>query len=153
LARRQGAVTGLGLFVVIPVALAILLAIYNGIAGAVGLPEGEDTTAYVLGAIGLLAAAYILVVHGPMGLGKIPRLNLLVLATVAGLLALLVMRRTNVRAGADFVVLTMSLGVTICFALAVLSHFLKLGILSQMSEQVTFVMVPPLALLFLVLGT
>src|SRR5499426_1329846 len=153
LARRQGAITGLGLFVVIPVALGILLAIYNGLAGAIGLPEGEDTAAYMLGAIGLLAAAYILVAYGPAELGKIPRLNLLVLATVAGLLALLVMRRTNVRSGADFVVLTMSLGVTICFVLSVLNHFLKLGILSKMSEQVTFVMVPPLALIFLVLGT
>jgi len=86
-------------------------------------------------------------------LGGIPRLNLLVLTVTGGLISFLIMRRTNVRPGADFVVLTMSLAVAISFALALISHFLRLGILSRISEEVTFVMVPPLALIFLVLGT
>src|ERR1700704_1927036 len=45
LAGRQGAASGLGLFLVAPVALIILLAIYNGLAGATGvLPIGGDLT-------------------------------------------------------------------------------------------------------------
>ncbi len=65
----------------------------------------------------------------------------------------LYMRTTNVKAGADFVVLTMSLTVGISFAIAVVSRVLRLRLLSILAEQVIFVMVPPLALIFLVLGT
>src|SRR5690606_27441017 len=39
------------------------------------------------------------------------------------------------------------------FALAVANRLLRLGLLSQIAERVTFVMIPPLALVFLVLGT
>ena len=63
------------------------------------------------------------------------------------------MRTTNVSAGSDFVVLTMSLGVAIAFSLAIINRFARLKLLSVMAEQVIFVMVPPLALIFLVLGT
>jgi tripartite ATP-independent transporter DctM subunit len=117
------------------------------------------------------------------------------------------MSQTEVRGGADFVVLTMSIGVTVSFLCAIFNHlfgarrvvltavvtaafvagwwFLKTngwaktallsealaagalyaliaGILerttgrrlvSKLAEQVTFVMVPPLGLIFLVLGT
>ncbi|MCC7270354.1 MAG: TRAP transporter large permease subunit, partial [Rhodocyclaceae bacterium] len=38
-------------------------------------------------------------------------------------------------------------------ALAVLNRVTKLGLLSRMAERVTFVLIPPLALIFLVLGT
>jgi TRAP-type mannitol/chloroaromatic compound transport system permease large subunit len=38
-------------------------------------------------------------------------------------------------------------------ALAVLNKVTKLGLLSRMAERVTFVLIPPLALIFLVLGT
>ena len=65
----------------------------------------------------------------------------------------LYMRTTNVKAGADFVVLTMSLTVAISFAIAVVNRVLRLKLLSVLAEQVIFVMVPPLALIFLVLGT
>ena len=37
--------------------------------------------------------------------------------------------------------------------LAVLNRVLKLGLLSRMAERVTFVLIPPLGLIFLVLGT
>jgi TRAP-type mannitol/chloroaromatic compound transport system permease large subunit len=73
-----------------------------------------------------------------------------VLSTVA---AYFYMRTTNVKAGADFVILTMSLTVGISFAIAVVSRVLRLRLLSVLAEQVIFVMVPPLALIFLVLGT
>ncbi len=39
------------------------------------------------------------------------------------------------------------------FVCAVLNKYLRLGLLSQIAERVTFVMIPPLALIFLVLGT
>ncbi|MDY0308284.1 MAG: TRAP transporter large permease subunit [Castellaniella sp.] len=39
------------------------------------------------------------------------------------------------------------------FVMAVLNKILRLGLLSQIAERVTFVMIPPLALIFLVLGT
>jgi tripartite ATP-independent transporter DctM subunit len=58
-----------------------------------------------------------------------------------------------VKAGADFVVLTMSVAITLAFLFAVLNKFLRIGLLSVLAEQVIFVMVPPLALIFLVLGT
>jgi TRAP-type mannitol/chloroaromatic compound transport system permease large subunit len=130
-----------------------------------------------------------------------------VLVLFSGVVAYYLMRQTNVRAGADFVVLTMSVGVVVCFLCAVFNHLfgaryihvtiglmalfvaawyylnthnhenwallmaalfagtayavvaaliqLATGfrIVSAMAEQVTFVMVPPLALIFLVLGT
>jgi len=39
------------------------------------------------------------------------------------------------------------------FVIAVVNKVLRLGLLSQIAERVTFVMIPPLALIFLVLGT
>src|SRR4030081_2533157 len=130
LARRQGLVSGLGLFVVVPVALIILLAIYNGLASATGvLPTGGDLTWEVLVGVGLVFAAYMLFAHGPMALGRVPRLNLLVLATVSAVMAFLVMHQTNVRSGPDFVVLTMSLAIAISFVLALVNKFFRLGIL------------------------
>ncbi len=39
------------------------------------------------------------------------------------------------------------------FVVAVINRGLKLGLLSKMAEKVTFVLIPPLALIFLVLGT
>jgi tripartite ATP-independent transporter DctM subunit len=39
------------------------------------------------------------------------------------------------------------------FVMAVLNKVLRLGLLSKIAERVTFVMIPPLALIFLVLGT
>ena len=125
----------------------------------------------------------------------------------SGIVAYYLMRQTDVRAGADFVVLTMSVGVLVSFLSTVFHRFFGprfaylslllfvlfagaryyldnhshenwallmaalsagalyallaaaieratgLRVISAMAEQVTFVMVPPLALIFLVLGT
>ena len=130
-----------------------------------------------------------------------------VLVLFSGIVAYYLMRQTNIRAGADFVILTMSLAVLVSFLSAAFHrlfgarlihvtvvllalfiaawHYLgthdhdnwalllaamsagaayALGaalieratdfrIISAMAEQITFVMVPPLALIFLVLGT
>ncbi len=53
----------------------------------------------------------------------------------------------------ELIVVSMCVGVGIAFALAVLNRVTKLGLLSRMAERVTFVLIPPLALIFLVLGT
>ena len=59
--------------------------------------------------------------------------------------------------GADHVVLTLGLAVTIAFVVALASylagHYAGKAFISKLAEQVVFVMVPPLLLIFLVLGT
>ncbi|MCM2307603.1 MAG: TRAP transporter large permease subunit [Sulfuritalea sp.] len=53
----------------------------------------------------------------------------------------------------ELIVVAMCVGVGVAFALAVLNRVTKMGLLSRMAERVTFVLIPPLALIFLVLGT
>lgn len=53
----------------------------------------------------------------------------------------------------ELIVVSMCVGVGTAFVLSVLNRVLKLKLLSQMAERVTFVLIPPLALIFLVLGT
>jgi TRAP-type mannitol/chloroaromatic compound transport system permease large subunit len=79
--------------------------------------------------------------------------SLLIVVCLSVVASYLYMQTTEVKAGADFVVLTMTLTVALSFAIAVLSKLLRLRLLSVLAEQVIFVMVPPLALIFLVLGT
>jgi tripartite ATP-independent transporter DctM subunit len=130
-----------------------------------------------------------------------------VLAVFSGLVGYYVMMQTQVKSGADFVILTMSLGIAVSFVSAVLSRLFgsrnvgliaaltavlaaiayglqqadwersslfvqaltagalyaliaavlerqfRIRAISLIAEQVVFVMVPPLALIFLVLGT
>jgi TRAP-type mannitol/chloroaromatic compound transport system permease large subunit len=141
----------------------------------------------------------------PDGARGVWQLGVLVLFSFA--VAYYVMQQTSVRGGADFVILTMSVAVTVSFMCAVFNrllgpklvpltalitlllagcwYYLKTNghenwalfaealaagafyalitglierftgfrLVSAMAEQVTFVMVPPLALIFLVLGT
>ncbi len=51
------------------------------------------------------------------------------------------------------VVLTLTVCALFALLLALTNRYLKLGLLSQLAERVTFVLIPPLALIFLVLGT
>jgi TRAP-type mannitol/chloroaromatic compound transport system permease large subunit len=53
----------------------------------------------------------------------------------------------------ETIVVAMCVGVGIAFGLALANRVLRLGLLSRMAERVTFVLIPPLALIFLVLGT
>ena len=53
----------------------------------------------------------------------------------------------------ELIVATLSVGIGVAFALAVANRLLRLKLLSRMAEKVTFVLIPPLALIFLVLGT
>jgi GntP family gluconate:H+ symporter len=79
-------------------------------------------------------------------------LSLLFVASVA--LAVLFARSRPAATPTDeLIVLSMCVGVGAAFALAVVNKAFKLGLLSRMAERVTFVLIPPLALIFLVLGT
>jgi tripartite ATP-independent transporter DctM subunit len=82
--------------------------------------------------------------------------SLAVLAVASGLFGYLVMRDTKT-SGADFVVLTMFCGILFALVVAlvdwVVEYFFKFRLLSLIARQTTFVMVPPLFLIFLVLGT
>ncbi len=53
----------------------------------------------------------------------------------------------------EMIVFAMSIGGGVAFFLAVLNRLLRLKLLSAMAERVTFVLIPPLVLIFLVLGT
>ena len=82
--------------------------------------------------------------------------SLAILAVVSGIFGWLMMRTSTSR-GADFVVLTMFYGMIFAFVIAVLNwtvnRFTGFRFLSLIAQQTTFVMVPPLFLIFLVLGT
>ena len=51
------------------------------------------------------------------------------------------------------IVVAMCGGVFVAWLMAVINRVLKLGLLSRLAERVTFVLIPPLLLIFLVLGT
>jgi len=53
----------------------------------------------------------------------------------------------------ELIVTSMCVGVGAAFLLALVNKALRIGLLSRMAERVTFVLIPPLALIFLVLGT
>jgi TRAP-type mannitol/chloroaromatic compound transport system permease large subunit len=82
--------------------------------------------------------------------------SLAVLAIASGFVGVLAMRNSATR-GADYVVLTMFVGIVFAFCVAVVNWLcdraLRVRFLSRLAQQVTFVMVPPLFLIFLVLGT
>src|SRR6202166_3613330 len=82
--------------------------------------------------------------------------SLLVLTIASAVFGRFMMRNSQTH-GADYVVLTMFFGILFAFAVAVVNWVIdKLTgyrFLSRMAQQTTFVMVPPLFLIFLVLGT
>ena len=53
----------------------------------------------------------------------------------------------------ETIVVSMCVGVGFAFFAALISKGARLGLLSNIAERVTFVLIPPLALIFLVLGT
>ena len=83
-------------------------------------------------------------------------ISLGLLAVASAVFGWLAMRNSTSH-GADFVVLSMFFGILFAFGVAVVnwivSHFTGFRFLSHMAQQTTFVMVPPLFLIFLVLGT
>jgi TRAP-type mannitol/chloroaromatic compound transport system permease large subunit len=83
-------------------------------------------------------------------------LSVLILAVVSGIVGYLAMWKSESH-GADFVVLCMFFGIGFAFVIAVVNwltdRFFKFRFLSRIAQETTFVMVPPLLLIFLVLGT
>lgn len=53
----------------------------------------------------------------------------------------------------ETVVAATTLATLVAFVIALINRVFRLGLLSRMAERVTFVLIPPLALIFLVLGT
>jgi GntP family gluconate:H+ symporter len=53
----------------------------------------------------------------------------------------------------EIIVVSMCAGVLLAFLMAVANKVMRLKLLSRMAERVTFVLIPPLLLIFLVLGT
>ena len=53
----------------------------------------------------------------------------------------------------ETIVVSMCAGVILAFVIAVINKITRFGLLSRMAERVTFVLIPPLLLIFLVLGT
>jgi TRAP-type mannitol/chloroaromatic compound transport system permease large subunit len=82
--------------------------------------------------------------------------SLLVLTIVSAVFGWYMMRNSNTH-GADFVVLSMFFGIIFAFGGAIVNwitdRLIGFRFLSRMAQQTTFVMVPPLFLIFLVLGT
>lgn len=53
----------------------------------------------------------------------------------------------------ETIVVSLCAGVMLAFVIALINKVTRLGLLSRMAERVTFVLIPPLLLIFLVLGT
>jgi TRAP-type mannitol/chloroaromatic compound transport system permease large subunit len=53
----------------------------------------------------------------------------------------------------EMLILSMTVGALLAWTLALANKFLRLNLLSRLAQQVTFLLIPPLVLIFLVLGT
>ena len=53
----------------------------------------------------------------------------------------------------ETIVVSLCAGVLLAFVIALINKVTRMGLLSRMAERVTFVLIPPLLLIFLVLGT
>jgi TRAP-type mannitol/chloroaromatic compound transport system permease large subunit len=83
--------------------------------------------------------------------GVISLVILVVIATVAAVIY--AKTRMAGRALDETIVIATSVGTGVAFFAAVLNRLLRFGLLSKIAERVVFVLIPPLALIFLVLGT
>jgi TRAP-type mannitol/chloroaromatic compound transport system permease large subunit len=61
--------------------------------------------------------------------------------------------RENAAPGDEILILSMTISSFVALGLALINKFTGMGLLSKLSERVTFVLIPPLVLIFLVLGT
>ncbi|PUE63105.1 C4-dicarboxylate ABC transporter [Limnohabitans sp. 2KL-17] len=61
--------------------------------------------------------------------------------------------RTQESPGDEMVIMSMTVASLVALALAIVNKATRMGLLSRLAEQVTFVLMPPLILIFLVLGT
>ncbi|MFO1340865.1 MAG: TRAP transporter large permease subunit [Burkholderiaceae bacterium] len=91
-------------------------------------------------------------IREPDGSAGLRSLGLLVVASVA-CAVLFARSRPDTVPTDELIVTSMCVGVGVAFVLSVINKALKLNLLSRMAERVTFVLIPPLGLIFLVLGT
>ena len=89
----------------------------------------------------------------PDGSGGTPSLIALVIVATASAVAFAKLYLAADAPTDEMLVVSTAVGVGVAFAASVVNHLLKLGLLSRIAERVTFVLIPPLALIFLVLGT
>ncbi len=88
----------------------------------------------------------------PDGSGGLPSLSILTGISIAAAAAF-ASRYPEDHPTDELIVVTLCVGIGVAFVLAVANRLFKARLLSQMAERVTFVLIPPLALIFLVLGT
>src|SRR5690606_32267821 len=89
----------------------------------------------------------------PNGSRGIPSLLVLMAIAVTAAVSWIVFLMRDNAPVDEKVVLGILVWGAVAFVLAVVNKLLRLGLLSQIAERVTFVLIPPLALIFLVLGT
>jgi TRAP-type mannitol/chloroaromatic compound transport system permease large subunit len=90
----------------------------------------------------------------PSGSSGTPSLAVLFVISAAAAVAFAYWKYPQAEPPVDeMLVLSTAVGVGVAFTASVLNHLFKLGLLSRIAERVTFVLIPPLALIFLVLGT
>ncbi|HSV20700.1 MAG TPA: TRAP transporter large permease subunit [Casimicrobiaceae bacterium] len=91
-------------------------------------------------------------IREPDGSSGVP--SLLVLVVISGIAGVAYAKlQLADRALDETIVIGTSVATGVAFVLAVLNKATKLNLLSRIAERVTFVLIPPLALIFLVLGT
>jgi tripartite ATP-independent transporter DctM subunit len=100
-----------------------------------------------------VALLFVALTRAFMGIVRMMSVSLYLVIVAATAAAIAAMSYTNVKSGADYVVLTMSATVVVAFVIAVINKLLRIRLLSKLAVEVVFVMVPPLGLIFLVLGT
>lgn len=91
----------------------------------------------------------------PNGTSGVISLFVLIAGTIAACYAIeKILLASNPKLHADEgIIYAATLSITGAFLIAYINRKMKLGMLSKIAEQVVFVLVPPLALIFLVLGT
>jgi TRAP-type mannitol/chloroaromatic compound transport system permease large subunit len=80
-------------------------------------------------------------------------ISLAILFTISTAIAVFFAQKYHGKALDETIVVSASVGVAFAFIAAVANRKFKFGFLSRLAEQVVFVLIPPLALIFLVLGT
>ena len=88
----------------------------------------------------------------PDGSSGTPSLIVLVVVAVVSAVAYAKLRMAGSPLD-EMLVIATSVGTAVAFFAAVLNRVFKFGLLSKIAERVVFVLIPPLALIFLVLGT
>jgi len=80
-------------------------------------------------------------------------ISLAILFVISTAIAVVYAKKFPGRALDETIVVSASVGVAFAFIAAVANRTFKFGFLSKLAERVVFVLIPPLALIFLVLGT